>query len=263
MCAQRPRDVTRKLARRLLVPFWKNAFGIERGKLLLDPILELKIQSYFFVGMLVSQNGSCLARVMIAVVKEKNDFAADLLLQMASRRNFSEQESLGKKSVRLLPETNNRLIHGSKRASHASGCFGAAKQSLLQDRRENQYGCASNKIIPEVTDVRRREQNEDERLGEKRRKKHRRSGDSTNKESCQEKTEDAAIEDRSQNVAGFEEILDQTGKRSDADSDQTPRRRQRFRCDDMMMVARVRANQRTIKVDGRGRAESVQRCCRC
>jgi hypothetical protein len=78
------------LARSFLVPFRKNAFGIERRKLLLDPILELKIQSYFPVAVVVSQNGSCLARVMIAVVTEKDDFAADLLLQAASRHNFSE-----------------------------------------------------------------------------------------------------------------------------------------------------------------------------
>jgi hypothetical protein len=72
------------------VPFRKNAFGIEWGKLLLDPILELKIQSYFPVAVVVSQNGSCLARVMIAVVIEKDDFSADLFLQPASRHNFSE-----------------------------------------------------------------------------------------------------------------------------------------------------------------------------
>jgi hypothetical protein len=51
---------------------------------------------------------------MIAVVTEEDDFSADLFLQAASRRNFSEQESLGKKSARLLAETNNRVIHGSE-----------------------------------------------------------------------------------------------------------------------------------------------------
>ena len=101
---------------------------------------------------------------MIAVVTEKDDFSADLLLQATSRHNFSEQESLWKKPARLLTETNNRIIHGSERASYCSVSFRAAKESLLQDRRENQYGRAPNKIIPEVTDVRRREQDEDKRL---------------------------------------------------------------------------------------------------
>ena len=139
------------------MPFRENAFRIERGKLLLDPIRKLKIQSYFPLAVVISQNGTCLTRVVIAVVKEKNDFSADLLLQAASRRNFSEQESLGKKSARLLSETNNRVIHGSARASYPGGRCRAAKQSLLQDRREDQYGRAPNEIIPEVTDIRRRE----------------------------------------------------------------------------------------------------------
>jgi len=77
--------------------------------------------------VVISQNGTCLTRVVIAVVKEKNDFSADLLLQAPSRRNFSEQESLGKKSARLLAETNNRMIHGSEQASYAGGRFRAAK----------------------------------------------------------------------------------------------------------------------------------------
>src|SRR4030095_694192 len=88
------RYITWKLARSFLVPFRENAFRIKWGKLLLDPILELKIQSYFPVAVVVSQNGGCLARVMIAVVKKKDVSPADLLLQAASRHNFSEQESL-------------------------------------------------------------------------------------------------------------------------------------------------------------------------
>ena len=83
------------------------------------------------VAAAVAQNGSCLTWVMIAVVKEKNDFSADLLLQSASRHDFSEQESLGKKSAGLLAETNYRVIHGSERASYPGGGFGAAKQSML------------------------------------------------------------------------------------------------------------------------------------
>jgi hypothetical protein len=48
---------------------------------------------------------------VIAVVKEKNDFSPNLLLKTPGRQNLSEQESLGKKSARLLAETNNRMIH--------------------------------------------------------------------------------------------------------------------------------------------------------
>ena len=123
---------------------------------------------------------------MVAVVKEKHDFSADLVLETASRGNFSEQESLRKKSARLLAETNNRMIHGSEGASYSCGGFRAAKQDLLKNWRENQYGRASDEVIPEVTDVRRREHDENQHLGKERRKKNRRSRHSTNEESCQE-----------------------------------------------------------------------------
>src|ERR1700730_19218736 len=118
---------------------------------------------------------------MIAVVKEKDDFTANLLLQTPSRQNFGDQKSLGKKSAGLLAETNNRMVHRSERVSYRSGRFRAAKDSLLQDRRQDQHGRASDKIVPEITDIRCSEQDEDERLGKERREKHGRSGNSTNK----------------------------------------------------------------------------------
>src|SRR6059036_1238791 len=111
MCDQRSLNIVWKLARSFLLPFWKNTFGVDGRELLLDPIFELKVQGYFLVVVSVSQNGRRLARVMIAVVKEKHDFSPNLLLKTPGRQNFSEQESLGKKSARLLAETNNRVIH--------------------------------------------------------------------------------------------------------------------------------------------------------
>src|SRR5215471_11570825 len=156
---------------------------------------------------------------MIAVVTKKDEFAADLFLQPASGCNLSEEEPLGKKSARLLAETNNRMIHGSERASYARGCFRAAKESLLQNRRDDQYDRAPNKVVPQVTDVRCSEQNEHQGLCKERREKHGRSGNSTNKERRQKKTQDTAIENGAQNVACFDEVLDQTGERRYADCD--------------------------------------------
>ena len=114
--------------------------------------------------MLISQNRSRLARVMIAVVKEKDDFSANFLLEMSSGQNLGSQISFRKKSARLLAETDDRLIHGSERASCPGGRFRTAKDSLLQDRRHDQYGRAADEIIPEITDIRRREQDEHEGL---------------------------------------------------------------------------------------------------
>jgi len=112
MCDQLPPNITWKLARSFLLPFWNDPFGIERRKLLLDAILELKIQGHFLGAVSVAQKGDRLPRIMITIVKEKDDISADFVLEPSSRQNFSEQESLWKKSARLLAETDNRLIHG-------------------------------------------------------------------------------------------------------------------------------------------------------
>jgi hypothetical protein len=102
------------LARSFLLPFRKDALGIQRRKLLLDPIFKLKVQGYFLVGVLVSQNGNRLARIVIAVVKEKDDFSTNFFLETPGCRDLSEQKSLRKKSARLLAETNNRVIHDAE-----------------------------------------------------------------------------------------------------------------------------------------------------
>src|SRR5438093_3500876 len=200
---------------------------------------------------------------MITIVKEKDNFSANFFLETPGRQNLSDQVPLGKKSARLLAETNNRVIHRSECFSYPSGSLRAAKESLLQNGRQDQHGCASNKVIPEVPDIRRSEQDEDKRLRKERRGKHCGSRNSTNKESCQKETQDAAIEHRAQNVACFDEIFDQAGKRSDAYGNQTPRCGECFRCDHVMMVARVRSNQRPIKIDRSGGTESIQSCRRC
>jgi hypothetical protein len=49
---------------------------------------------------------------MIAVVKEKNDLAADLLLEPARGGDLREEKAFRKKSARLLPETDDRRTHG-------------------------------------------------------------------------------------------------------------------------------------------------------
>ena len=121
---------------------------------------------------------------MITVMKEKHNFSANLPLKTPRRQNLSEQESLGKKTARLLAETNNRVIHRPESVSCTGRSFRVAKDSLLKGRRQDQHGRAANKIIPKVTDIRRSEQDKDERLRKERREKHGGSGNSTNKETC-------------------------------------------------------------------------------
>src|SRR5438046_4341258 len=118
---------------------------------------------------------------MITIVKEKDDFSPDLFLETPGRDNLSEQKPLGKKSARLLAETNDRVIHRSERVSYPSGSLWAAKDSLLQDRRQDEHGRASNKIIPERNDIGRSEQDEDKRLRKNGREKHGRTSTTTTK----------------------------------------------------------------------------------
>jgi len=96
------------------MPVRKDAFGVEGRKLLLDPIFELKVQRYFVATAPVPHDGNRFARVVIAVMKEKDDFSPDLFLETPRRDNLSEQKPLGKKSARLLAKTNDRLIHRSE-----------------------------------------------------------------------------------------------------------------------------------------------------
>src|SRR6266513_236938 len=113
---------------------------------------------------------------------------------------------------------------------------------MLQNRRNDQYRRAPDKIVPKVTDTGCSEQDEHQSLRYECGEEDRGPANSTNKERRQKKTKDTAIENRPQNVACFEEVLDQTGKGRDADRDQTPRRCQRLRRDDIMVVAGVRTN---------------------
>jgi hypothetical protein len=59
-----------------------------------------------------SQDRYRFARIMIAVVKEKHDFATNFLLKLSGGDNLGIEKSFWKKAARLLPETDNRRGHG-------------------------------------------------------------------------------------------------------------------------------------------------------
>ena len=61
------------------------------------------------------------------------------------------------------------------------------------------------------------------------------------KNATRNKPENAAVENRAENVAGFDQVLDQVRERGDGDRDQSPGRREPSGRDDVMMVARLRA----------------------
>src|SRR5262249_31012625 len=111
-------DVTRQLPFHFRVPVWKDSFGIERREIFLDPVHKPKIDRVFPAGMSLCQHRYRFARIVIAVMKEKYNFAADLGLQAPGRNDLGVKKPFWEKTARLLPETNDRLV--SRRSSHCS-----------------------------------------------------------------------------------------------------------------------------------------------
>jgi hypothetical protein len=71
----------------------------------------LKIEYFFVPGPTVAQNGRCLARIVVAVMKKESDFAAHLALQSPGRDDLRKEKSFRKKAARLLTETDERRTH--------------------------------------------------------------------------------------------------------------------------------------------------------
>ncbi len=83
----------------------------------------------------VAQDRDRLARVVIAVVIEKDDFAPDLLLQAAGGLDLCEKKPARKNSARLLAEANDRRRHSLAASALAKIVFcstNAKAQTLRQ-----------------------------------------------------------------------------------------------------------------------------------
>src|SRR6185437_13122265 len=106
------------------------------------------------------------------VMKEKDNFSANFLLQTSCGAHFSEQESLRKKSARLLAETDNWVIHHSESVSCSGGGLRIAEQSVLENWTQDENGSTANEVIPEVTDIGGSKQQKDQCLGEQSGKKY-------------------------------------------------------------------------------------------
>src|SRR4051794_22764857 len=106
-------DVVRQLARDPGLPIWSDALGVERRKLFLDLVRELEIERALVAGALFAQHRRGLPRVVVAVVKEEHDLAADLALQAAGGRDFRKKKSFRKEAARLLTEADDRRAHAA------------------------------------------------------------------------------------------------------------------------------------------------------
>ena len=77
----------------------KGGGAAERRVFALEFVLECEVERQRLAGFVVAQNRLRLAGIMIAVVEEKHDLAADLLLESPRRRDFRVQKSPRKKSA--------------------------------------------------------------------------------------------------------------------------------------------------------------------
>ena len=100
-------DVIRQLERGFVLPAGGNLLEVLRRKFPLDPVFEGEVELGRLIGFAMAQDGLRLARVVVAVVAEINDFAADFRLQPPGRLDFGNQEPPREKPARLLAETND------------------------------------------------------------------------------------------------------------------------------------------------------------
>src|SRR5438270_9978891 len=129
---------------------------------------------------------------MVAVMEEEDDFASDFRLQPSGGHDFRVEESLRKKSARLLAETNHRR-HGLRHAAHRAGRV-VSENCVLQGQAKEQHRPAADHVVPKITDVERGEEHKHEQLGNDGGEKHGRAADLA-QEKCDEKeAENTAVE---------------------------------------------------------------------
>ena len=100
----------------------RNALEVERRELALELVLEREIELDRLAGLAVAQGGPGLAEVVVAVVAEEDDLAADLGLQPPGRRILATRKRRGKNPHGCWPKQMTGLaVMASARASARAG----------------------------------------------------------------------------------------------------------------------------------------------
>ncbi|HEX7568968.1 MAG TPA: hypothetical protein VF492_00545, partial [Verrucomicrobiae bacterium] len=100
-------NIVRQLKLGLVLPIGGNALEMKRGKFPLDFVCERKIEHRWLIGLAMTQDGLGFARIVVAVVTEENNLAADFRLQPPRRLDFCNEKASRKKSAWLLSEAND------------------------------------------------------------------------------------------------------------------------------------------------------------
>ena len=104
---QRAAHEGRQLAGGVVAPAGGHALQEERREFALQLVLEGEIEPARRAGLAVAQDGLRLARIVVAVVAEEDDLAAELRLQPPRGPDLGEEEPAGKEAARLLAETDD------------------------------------------------------------------------------------------------------------------------------------------------------------
>ena len=91
-------DVIRQLEQRFVLPAGGNAFEVLRRKFPLEPVFEGEIELGRFIGLAMAQDGSGFARIVVAVVAEEDDFAAEFRAAAAGPSGFWQTGSVSGKT---------------------------------------------------------------------------------------------------------------------------------------------------------------------
>ena len=90
------------------LPAGGDALEEQRRELALDLVVEGEIEPDRLAGLAVAQDGLGLARIVVAVVAEEDDLAADLGLEPPGRLDLGDEEAPREKPAGLLAEADDR-----------------------------------------------------------------------------------------------------------------------------------------------------------
>src|ERR1035437_569881 len=106
------------------MPVLRNAFEIERREFSLEFVCEREIKPRRLAGLAMAQGGLRFSRIVVAIMIEEKDLAADFRMQSPGRLDFCKQEPPRKKSARLLTEANDGRRHHDVASALAGGLVG-------------------------------------------------------------------------------------------------------------------------------------------
>src|SRR5262249_7893397 len=110
-----------KLPERFRVPIGGDALGVERRELALELAGDDEVEVRRLAGGAMAQDRARLARVVVAVVAEIHDAAADLGLQRPRGPDLGHEEAPREEAAGLLAERDDRPIHWARPPARRCG----------------------------------------------------------------------------------------------------------------------------------------------